>query len=176
MSRQRTPAVGAWSRGRARCVPVERARQGAEEAAGVRMAPRGERQQPSPDHEQSLSQADSAGSIPVTRSLANAQLRAASGELGLLRSWPPRTPAGSSSRTHVKPSRRSHDHFMATPSIPVYQVAVGSAALLAAAGVTLAIVPALRRRRALVTTWVLSVSALSLAALVNLVRLMHEFT
>src|SRR3954452_4961078 len=59
MSRHRTPAVGAWSRGRARCVPVERARQGTEEAAGVRMAPRGERQQPSPDHEQSLSQAES---------------------------------------------------------------------------------------------------------------------
>src|SRR3954465_4859017 len=65
---------------------------------------------------------------------------------------------------------------MATPDIPVYHVAVGSAALLAAAGVILAIVPALRRRRALVITWVLSVSALSLAALVNLALLLHEFT
>ena len=65
---------------------------------------------------------------------------------------------------------------MATSNIPVFQVAVGSAAFLAAAGIALAIVPALRRRRALVVTWVLSVSALSLAALVNLVRLMHGFT
>ena len=65
---------------------------------------------------------------------------------------------------------------MATSNVPVFQVAVGSAALLAAAGVTLAIVPALRRRRALLITWVLSVSALSLAALVNLARLMHEFS
>ena len=63
---------------------------------------------------------------------------------------------------------------MATTNVPVFQVAVGSVALLAAAGVTLAIVPALRRRRALLITWVLSVSALSLAALVNLVRLMRE--
>jgi hypothetical protein len=63
---------------------------------------------------------------------------------------------------------------MATSSVPVFQLAVGSVALLAAAGVTLAIVPALRRRRALLITWVVSVSALSLAALVNLVRLMHE--
>ena len=76
----------------------------------------------------------------------------------------------------VQRSRRRHDHFMATPNIPVYQVAVGSAALLAAAGVILAIVPALRRRRALWITWALCVSALSLAALVNLVRLMHEFS
>ena len=60
--------------------------------------------------------------------------------------------------------------------IPVFQVAVGTGVLLAAAGVTLAIVPAFRRRRALLITWVLSVSALSLAALVNLVRLMHEFS
>jgi hypothetical protein len=60
--------------------------------------------------------------------------------------------------------------------IPVYQVAVGSAALLAAAGVILAVVPALRRRRGLVITWVLCVSALSLAALVNLVRLLVGFT
>ena len=65
---------------------------------------------------------------------------------------------------------------MATPNIPVYQVAVGSAAFLAAAGVVLAIVPALRRRRALVITWVLCVSAFSLAALVNLAYLLHEFT
>ena len=63
---------------------------------------------------------------------------------------------------------------MATSNIPVFQIAVCSAAFLAAAGIALAIVPALRRRRALVVTWVLSVSALSLAALVNLVRLMHE--
>jgi hypothetical protein len=63
-----------------------------------------------------------------------------------------------------------------TPSIPVFQVAVGTAALLAAAGVALAVVPSLRRRRALVITWVLCVGALSLAALVNLVRLMREFT
>jgi hypothetical protein len=48
--------------------------------------------------------------------------------------------------------------------------------LLAAAGVALAVVPALRRRRALVTAWVLSVSAFSLAVLVNLVRVMLEFT
>ena len=60
--------------------------------------------------------------------------------------------------------------------IPVYQVAVGTGALLAAAGVTLAIVPALRRRRALVTAWVLSVCAFSLAVLVNLGRLLVEFT
>jgi hypothetical protein len=65
---------------------------------------------------------------------------------------------------------------MAASNIPVSQVAVGSAAVLAAAGVTLVIVPALRRRRALLITWVLSVSALSLAALVNLVRLLVEFT
>lgn len=65
---------------------------------------------------------------------------------------------------------------MATPNIPVFQLAVGSATFLAAAGVTLAIVPALRRRRALLTTWVLCVSALSLAALVNLVRLLSEFS
>jgi hypothetical protein len=65
---------------------------------------------------------------------------------------------------------------MAIPNIPVFHVAVGSAALLAAAGVALAIVPALRRRRALVLTWVLCVGALSLAALVNLVRLLREFT
>jgi hypothetical protein len=65
---------------------------------------------------------------------------------------------------------------MPTSRVPVFQVAVGSVALLAAAGVILAIVPALRRRRALLTTWVLTVSALSLAALVNLVRLMHEFS
>ena len=65
---------------------------------------------------------------------------------------------------------------MATPNIPVYQAAVGSAAFLAAAGVILAIVPALRRRRALVITWVLCVSALSLAALVNLAYQLHEFT
>ena len=64
---------------------------------------------------------------------------------------------------------------MATSNIPVFQVAVGTAALLAAAGVTLAIVPALRRR-ALVITWVLCVSTLSLAALVNLAHLLHEFT
>jgi len=76
----------------------------------------------------------------------------------------------------VRPSCRRHDHFIATPDIPVYQVAVGSAALLAAAGVILAIVPALRRRRALVITWVLCVSALSLAALVNLAYLLHELT
>jgi hypothetical protein len=60
--------------------------------------------------------------------------------------------------------------------IPVFQVAVGTGVLLAAAGVTLAVVPALRRRRVLVTAWVLSVSALSLAVLVNLVRLVLEFT
>jgi hypothetical protein len=65
---------------------------------------------------------------------------------------------------------------MATWNIPVFQVAVGSAALLAAAGLALAIVPALRRRRALVIAWVVTVSALSLAALVNLIRLMLEFT
>jgi hypothetical protein len=65
---------------------------------------------------------------------------------------------------------------MATSNIPVYQLAVGTGALLAAAGVTLAIVPALRRRRALVITWVACVSALSLAALVNLAYLLHEFT
>jgi hypothetical protein len=65
---------------------------------------------------------------------------------------------------------------MATWNIPVFQVAVGSAALLAAAGVAIAVVPALRRRRGLVITWVVSVSALSLAALVNLVRLMLELT
>jgi hypothetical protein len=65
---------------------------------------------------------------------------------------------------------------MATSNIPVYHVAVGTGALLAAAGVTLAIVPALRRRRALVITWVLCVSALSLAALVNLAFLLHELT
>jgi hypothetical protein len=65
---------------------------------------------------------------------------------------------------------------MATSNIPVFQVAVCSAALLAAAGVALAIVPALRRRRALVITCVLSVSVFSLAALVNLVRLMHQFS
>jgi succinate dehydrogenase/fumarate reductase cytochrome b subunit len=62
---------------------------------------------------------------------------------------------------------------MASVSIPVFHVAVGLAVLLAAAGVALAVVPALRRRRALLITWVLSVSALSLAALVNLVRLLH---
>jgi hypothetical protein len=76
----------------------------------------------------------------------------------------------------VQRIRRRHDHFMGTSSIPVYQVAVGTGALLAAAGVTLAIVPALRRRRALVITWVLCVSALSLAALVNLAFLLHELT
>jgi hypothetical protein len=65
---------------------------------------------------------------------------------------------------------------MATSNVPVFQVAVGLAALLAAAGIALAIVPALRRRRALVVTWVVSVSVLSLAALVNAVRLMHGFT
>jgi hypothetical protein len=65
---------------------------------------------------------------------------------------------------------------MATSNIPIFQVAVGSAALLAAAGVTLAIVPALRRRRALLIAWVVCVSALSLTALVSLVRLMHEFS
>jgi hypothetical protein len=65
---------------------------------------------------------------------------------------------------------------MATLNIPVYPVAVSSAALLAAAGVILAIVPALRRRRSLVVTWVLCASALSLAAFVNLAHLLHEFT
>jgi hypothetical protein len=60
--------------------------------------------------------------------------------------------------------------------ILVYHVAVGSAALLAAAGVIIAFVPALRRRRVLVIAWVLCVSALSLAALVNLVRLLVGFT
>jgi hypothetical protein len=60
---------------------------------------------------------------------------------------------------------------MATLNIPVYPVAVSSAALLAAAGV-----PALRRRRSLVVTWVLCASALSLAAFVNLAHLLHEFT
>jgi hypothetical protein len=65
---------------------------------------------------------------------------------------------------------------MATSSFPVFQVAVGSVALLAAAGVALAIVPALRRRRALLIAWVLSVSALSLAILINLARLMREFS
>jgi hypothetical protein len=65
---------------------------------------------------------------------------------------------------------------MAALNIPVYPVAVGSAALLVAAGVILAIVPALRRRRALVITWVLCVGALSLAALVNLAHLLHDFT
>jgi hypothetical protein len=76
----------------------------------------------------------------------------------------------------VQRIRLRHDHFMATSNIPVYQIAVGTGALLAAAGVTLAIVPALRRRRALVITWVMCVSALSLAALVNLAHLLHEFT
>ncbi len=65
---------------------------------------------------------------------------------------------------------------MSTSSIPVFHVAVGTVAFLAAAGVTLALVPTLRRRRALVVTWVLCVSALSLAALVNLARLLSEFS
>ena len=81
-----------------------------------------------------------------------------------------------SSRTLGAAELQRHDHFMATSSIPVFQVAVGLAALLAAAGVALAIVPALRRRRALVIAWLLSVSALSLAALVNLVLLMHDLS
>jgi hypothetical protein len=81
-----------------------------------------------------------------------------------------------STRTLGPRSRRRHDHVMGTPNIPVFQVAVALAALLAAAGLALAIVPALRRRRALVIAWVSIVSALSLAALVNLIRLMHEFT
>ena len=58
--------------------------------------------------------------------------------------------------------------------IPVFHVVVGTAVLLAAAGVTLAIVPAFRRRRALLITWVLSVSAFSLAALVSVVWILNE--
>ncbi len=60
--------------------------------------------------------------------------------------------------------------------IPVFEVVVGTGVLLAAAGVTLAVVPALRRRRALVTAWMLSVSAFSLAVLVGWVRILTELS
>jgi hypothetical protein len=65
---------------------------------------------------------------------------------------------------------------MAMSNVPVFPVAVGMATLLAATGVALAAVPALRRRRAVLTVWVLSAAALSLAAFVNLVRLMLELS
>ena len=58
--------------------------------------------------------------------------------------------------------------------IPVFHGVVGTAVLLAAAGVTLAVVPALRRRRVLVTAWVLSVSAFSLAVLVGWIWILNE--
>jgi hypothetical protein len=94
----------------------------------------------------------------------------------------------------MPPSGRRHVHFMATPIpippaggpadparpllsyIPVFEVVVGTAVLLAAAGVIIAIVPALRRRRALVTAWVLSASAFSLAFIVWVLWALHEFT
>jgi hypothetical protein len=101
---------------------------------------------------------------------------------------------GSSSPTHDAAERPTHIHFMATPIpippaggpadparpllsyIPVFEVVVGTAVLLAAAGVIFAIVPALRRRRALVTAWVLSASAFSLAFIVWVLWALHQFT
>jgi heme/copper-type cytochrome/quinol oxidase subunit 3 len=94
----------------------------------------------------------------------------------------------------MQPSGRRHVHFMATPIpippaggpadparpllsyIPVFEVVVGTAVLLAASGVIIAIVAALRRRRALVTAWVLSASAFSLAFIVWVLWALHEFT
>ena len=58
--------------------------------------------------------------------------------------------------------------------IPVFEVVVGTGVLLAAAGVTLAVVPALRRRRALWITWLLSASAYSLAVIVGVLRILLE--
>jgi len=90
----------------------------------------------------------------------------------------------------VQPSRRRDDHLMATPNpvppppedpardllsyIPVFEVVVGTGALLAAAGLTLAVVPALRRRRELGITWTLIVSAYVLAILGAGLRIMLE--
>jgi len=94
----------------------------------------------------------------------------------------------------MQPSGRRHVHFMATPTaippaggpadparpllsyIPVFEVVVGTAVFLAASGVIIAIVPALRHRRALVTAWVLSASAFSLAFIVWLLWALHQFT
>jgi hypothetical protein len=68
------------------------------------------------------------------------------------------------------------DHIMTSLNIPVFQVAVTAGVLLVASGVAIATVPALRRRRPLVLTWVAIVGALVLAVLVNLIRLMSDFS
>ncbi len=65
---------------------------------------------------------------------------------------------------------------MTSLNIPVFQVAVTAGVLLVASGVAIATVPALRRRRPLVLTWVAIVGALVLAVLVNLIRLMSDFS
>jgi len=73
-------------------------------------------------------------------------------------------------------SPQPRDLFHGHLDLPIFPVTVGLATLLAAAGVALAAVPVLRRRRALLAVWVLSVSVLSLAALVNLVRMILELS
>ncbi len=90
----------------------------------------------------------------------------------------------------VQPSRRRDDHAMATPNpvppppedpardvlsyIPVFEVVVGTGVLLAAAGLALAVVPALRRRRELGITWMLVVSAYVLTILGSGLRILLE--
>ncbi len=58
--------------------------------------------------------------------------------------------------------------------IPVFEVVVGTGVLLAAAGVTLAMVPALRRRRELRIKWVLIVSAFLLTLLGSGLWILNE--
>lgn len=58
--------------------------------------------------------------------------------------------------------------------IPVFEVVVGAGVLLAAAGVTLAMVPALRRRRELRIKWVLIVSAFLLTLLGSGLWILNE--
>ncbi len=88
---------------------------------------------------------------------------------------------GPSSRTHGAAEPPSHDPFMGTLNpippppedpardllsyIPVFETVVGMGALLAATGVAIAVVPALRRRRDLPTKWALIVSAFLLTVL-----------
>jgi hypothetical protein len=58
--------------------------------------------------------------------------------------------------------------------IPVFEVVVGAGVLLAAVGVTLAMVPALRRRRELRIKWVLIVSAFLLTLLGSGLWILNE--
>lgn len=59
---------------------------------------------------------------------------------------------------------------------PVYQVVVGAVVLLAAAGFIILVVPALRRRPALVKAWVLIVGTSLLAGVLWLFWALTQFT